>query len=198
MDGAFFFIVWRLELPRALGNVPVARFNPRRPRAAARVQVSSLAPSSSQAFIACDGFFMLCIKSHLALTPLPKGLASSRSSSPNQTRLRLGFDSVFVASSKLADPAKNNSSSIWMGCYFYLYGDLNPRGLSAKTARNKKLEYPDFPVTPTFDLAFDSAVSLSEAASCSQDLSRASTRCAAAPMSQAAVYRPRRDISASG
>ena len=26
------------------------------------------------------------------------------SSSPNQTRLRLGFDSVFAASSKLADP----------------------------------------------------------------------------------------------
>ena len=54
------------------------------------------------------------------------------------------------------------------------------------------------PVTPTFDLAFDSAVSPSEAASCFRDLSRASMRCAAAPRSQAAVYLPRRDISASG
>ena len=42
-----FLFIWRLELPRALGNVPAARFNPRRFRAAARVQVSSLAPRNA-------------------------------------------------------------------------------------------------------------------------------------------------------
>ena len=45
-----FLFIWRHELPRALGNVPAARFNPRRPRAAARVQVSSLAPKKKTAY----------------------------------------------------------------------------------------------------------------------------------------------------
>ena len=145
---------------------------------------------------------------------------------------------------------QNNSSSVWRGCYFYSYRDLNSRGLletcrwhvstrggpapqrgfksplshqkrtvrpngrsvlffirrlkltdgsqQKSGARTKSWSTRISPVTPTFDLAFDSAVSLSEAASCFRDLSQASMRCAAVPMSQAAVYRPRRDKSASG
>ena len=53
-------------------------------------------PRRRKLYIACDDF--LCFASKVISRSLrcPKGLALRRSSFPNQTRLRLGFDSVFL------------------------------------------------------------------------------------------------------
>ena len=98
---------------------------------------------------------------------------------------------VGVQVSSLA-PKKNGSSEWTERSFFIRRLKLTDGSQQKSGARTKSWSTRISPVTPTFDLAFDSAVSPSEAASCFRDLSRASTRCAAAPMLRAAEYLPHR------